>query len=113
MEAAPPGTRMAANGETAQHRQAFHGEYLYEASGFVFHQPVNDDREFFEITPGHRGQAIFLKGAAAKTVELEFKLTMLTRLSLVSSTGSSENQTAHVSGRSRPTLRHIMGTGFS
>jgi hypothetical protein len=51
---------------------ALHGEYLYESAGYVIHKPVNYDREFFEITPEHRGQAIFIHGAVAATVDLKF-----------------------------------------
>ena len=53
------------------------GEYLYESRGYVQHKPVNHAREFFEVTPGHKAQAIFVDGEVAKTVDLEFVLTML------------------------------------
>jgi hypothetical protein len=76
-EQAPPGVRVTVIGEAPTARPTFRGEYLYESMGYVFHKAANYDREFFEITPGHSGQAIFVKGAAAATVDLEFKLTML------------------------------------
>jgi hypothetical protein len=76
-EQAPPGIRVTVNDDAGTARPAFRGEYLYESMGYVFHKAANYDREFFEITPGHHGQAIFVKGAAAATVDLEFKLTML------------------------------------
>ena len=76
-EQAPPGVRVTVIGDAPTGRPTFRGEYLYELMGYVSHKPVNYDREFIEITPGHHGQAIFLKGALATTVDLEFKLTML------------------------------------
>lgn len=77
VEMAPPAPAKTGNGGAGSVKAAFHGEYLYESCGYVIHQPVNRDREFFEITPGNRGQAIFVNGAVAQTVDLEFVLTML------------------------------------
>lgn len=74
VEKAPLGRVITVNADAGAGQRVFRGEYLYESKGYVIH---NVDREFFELTPGHRGQAIFVNGAAATTVDLEFKLTML------------------------------------
>ena len=76
-EVAPLGKPLPASGGPGTARAVVHGEYVYESNDYVFHQPVNYDREIFEITPGRRGQAVFVKGAVVKTVELNFKLTMM------------------------------------
>src|SRR5580704_13972601 len=47
--------------------------FLYLSKGHVAH----NERESFEIVPGGRGRAVFVNGDKATTLELEFKLTML------------------------------------
>jgi hypothetical protein len=77
VEQAPLGTVVPVKADPVLVQQVFRGEFLYESKGYVFHKPVNFDREFFEFTPGQRGLAIFLKDKIVITVDLEFKLTML------------------------------------
>ena len=77
VEKAPLGRVITVNDAAGAAQRVFRGEYLYESNGYVVHQPVNHDREFFELTPGQRGQAIFVSGTVTTTVDLEFKLTML------------------------------------
>jgi hypothetical protein len=75
VETAPPGKPLSTNGQAAGARSPFHGEYLYASKGYVDH--TDHDRAYFEIDPGNKGQAIFVHGAVATTLDLEFKLTML------------------------------------
>ena len=74
VEKAPLGRVITVNDAAGAAQRVFRGEYLYESKGYVIHQPVNYDREFFEVTPGQRGQAVFVSGTVTTTVDLEFKL---------------------------------------
>jgi hypothetical protein len=73
VEKAPQGRIIPVNAGAEAVRSAFEGQYLYLSKGYISH----NERELFEITPGDRGQAVFVNGAVATTLDLEFKLTML------------------------------------
>jgi hypothetical protein len=66
-------TRLRATDGAGAVRPVQEGTYLYLSKGYIAH----NDRESFEIIPGGRSQAVFVNGGVATTLELEFKLTML------------------------------------
>jgi hypothetical protein len=67
------GTLSSAEDGTGMVGPAEDDTFVYLSKGYVAH----NERETFEIVPGGRGRAVFVNGAVATTLELEFKLTML------------------------------------